>query len=258
MKVVFVHGFLGSANNWGPVLAKLRAEPAMSGFSFQAVELLGHGTRGQVEHPQQFSESKILEQLMKDLGSEPFVGVGHSYGLRPLLLFSKKSSGQMRALIVEDSSPEMSQQGRQTLDKIFSDINVPFESRDAARKALDDCFGRDSVMSRFLLSNIRQRDDGLHDWRFSTIALKRLLEEAQQRSLWDEWRDYPGTIGMILGDEGASYVTRARLDQCIQFRPVGQTLSVRISGAGHWVHSEQLNQFTAELVKLVKSFKLSD
>src|SRR4051812_17780229 len=101
--LVLLHGFLGSALNWGPVLSRLRKK--VSGWNFLTPELLGHGQRANEGRELEPSSRAVAEDLLSQIPNEPFVALGHSFGLRPLLSISQIRPKMIEALIVEDASP---------------------------------------------------------------------------------------------------------------------------------------------------------
>ena len=248
MRVVFIHGFLGSAANWGPILHRLRQDPRSTSWELVAVDLLGHGRRSHTDQP--ITLKSIVDDLQSQIPDGPFVGVGHSFGLRPLLKLADRDPGRVHRIVAEDSSPALSRQGAEELTQIFRQTPVPFSSRELARAHLDATWGEGSKMSRFLLSNIREQSAEVHTWRFDAPKLAALLEESIEESLWTEWARYPGRVSMILGGS-SSFVTAERLEECLAKR-AGKALEVvKIAGAGHWVHSDQPAAFVEQLIGII-------
>lgn len=251
MRVVFVHGFLGSSLNWGPVINKLR--PVLDAATeLLAVDLLGHGARPKLEGP--LNLASIAQDLLGQIPPGPFVGVGHSFGLRPLLQIATDHPGRVQAIVVEDSSPVLSSQGYDEIRSIFERIPVPFLTRDEARASLEQHFGDGSRMSRFLLAQIRERSDG-HTWRFDLKGLREVLEEAHRKDMWAEWEAFAGPISMILGEVPLSFVSDQRLAECIARRAQRPTAAQRIPQSGHWVHADQPVAFVNSLGQILKNLQ---
>jgi pimeloyl-ACP methyl ester carboxylesterase len=253
VKLLFVHGFLGSAPNWGPIINKLRADPRCEGWELQAVDLLAHGRRGREPVPRPLTLEAIAADLDNLFSGDDWIGVGHSFGLRPLLRLAQRNPARFTRIVAEDSSPLLSDAGYSSLAKIFDEVPAPFPSREEARASLNVSFGIDTALSRFLLSNIRELAPGVHNWRFDRDALRELLWESRSCPLWPEWRSFAGPIHMILGAQG-SYVPEDRLGECLESRPAPlRTDVVRIEGAGHWVHSDRPVEFVEQLVRMITS-----
>jgi esterase len=258
MRVIFVHGFLGSALNWGPVVTKLSANSWIkeNNVILEAYDLLGHGTKTNVSKTElqvsDLGQDLYQEIMAKGNQSRQIIGVGHSFGVRPLLWISNQKPEFFKSLVVEDSSPVVSDQGFQELNSVFDKVKPPFGSRIEARACIEKEFGVDSKMSRFLLTGIRENDKGLFDWRYNVPALRHLLRNAWENPQWREWSNYTGHISMIMGAE-SSFVSLDRQNECLSKRSKGKTSISQIDRAGHWVHSDQLVQFCDEMVKCIKN-----
>lgn len=250
-RVVFLHGFLGSARNWSTTIFKLNNILARQ-WNFLAVDLLWHGRAKEAKETRcskgQFSDA-MLARFEEDVGSEPFWAVAHSFGLRPLLSFAAKHPDQVQGIIVEDSCPRLSSEGYYLLSKILKETPVPFSTRDAAKSFFENAF-LDPKIHRFLLSNITRNDAGDLDWRFDCEALSMLLEESRDVALWTEWSSFEGPIFLILGEHSKT-VSKEALKRCREERR-NAPLDIRVvNGAGHWIHFEKNDEFVAHLVSIL-------
>lgn len=249
---VLVHGYLGSALNWGPVISRLRAHPELVGWEYSAVNLLGHAYR-----PLASGQNEItLEEMARDLESQipagSFYALGHSFGLRPLLKFNSLFPGRLQGLIAEDSVPQISPNSFNFLRTIVEETPVPFPDRESVRKYFDDLFPADKALSRFLQSNIRPDAQGLMNWRFHAPALAYLLQESYRTPLWNEWSQFDKPVHMIVG-ELSTYVTPEILMRCQSTRAAA-TVVHQISQSGHWVHVDQFELFMNCLVNILKDW----
>jgi pimeloyl-ACP methyl ester carboxylesterase len=259
MRLVFVHGFLGSSLNWGPVITKLGSNSWIksNNVSLESYDLLGHGAKSQ-----KGSSLLTVEELGMDLFADiqnsqksdgPLVVVGHSFGVRPLLWILERYPNFAKGFVVEDSSPVVSDQGFAELSRIFAEIRPPFESRQAAKEGIEKVFGLNSKMSRFLMTGIRENSAGQFDWRFSAAALKNLLTTAYQNPQWEAWENYKGPIAMIMGQDSA-FVSADRQEECLNRRGNLDTQIYQVANAGHWVHSDKVDDFCDLLVKVVSKW----
>lgn len=253
--LVLVHGFLGSSLNWGPVLTKLRAAPELLGrWNFHTVDLLGHAYRPLAPGVSDLDLADVAEDLLKQLPfAEPFVALGHSFGLRPLLWIAKNKPGRMKALIAEDSGPTIRPSSVDFLMGVLKDTPVPFPSREAARDYFDAQFGKASALSRFLFSNIREDSGGGQAWRFAAEALKNLLADVAAKDQWSEWTNYPNPIILIRG-ENSEFQSAEMARESLAKRDFKDDQFIQIPQAGHWVHSENLSVFSNELIQALQKF----
>jgi len=138
------------------------------------------------------------------------------------------------------------------IDRIFATTPAPFPTREAAKTFFESTYGSTSPMGRFLLSNVRESTSGLHDWRFSAVAMRKLLKEAATRPLWEEWRNFEGPIEMILGGS-STFVSSELLLRCQSERP-GRAVNIhQVPQAGHWVHADQPQGFFDCLIRVLKN-----
>jgi len=251
-----VHGFMGSALNWGPVITRLKANSDLSAWNFVAADLLGHGgRRGPDALPYEvLDHAHLMADLKLQLPAGDFVALGHSFGIRPLLSLSQDPDvgPRMKTLIIEDASPEITQENYFRLKRIIDRVPVPFTSRDEAKEAIYAQFPNDRTLAMFLFSNIRKLDSGEHSWRFDKDGLINLLEEAHRLPLWSEWSNYSGNLIVMRGVD-SDHLDQARLNRALEARGSKSVQLIEIAQSGHWIHSEQVEKFTEELVKILIS-----
>jgi pimeloyl-ACP methyl ester carboxylesterase len=245
-KIVFLHGFMGSALNWGRIRSLIETYEDIESY---ALDLLGHA----LNHPKDAAaynnanltmSNDLIEQLDK---IKPTHVVAHSFALRPTLLVGQKRPDLIPHLIVEDSAPELSASAHKFLMDVIN-APVPFRTREEAKAYFESKYGIQSVLSRFFLSNIRSRPDGLADWRFDKRFLECLINEALKKDLWAEWKSFPNETSLIYGlkSEGMSKDLVLKMQS---LRSSVKTLG--IEGAGHWVHSDQAELFVKAIVSLL-------
>ena len=255
MNLLFIHGFMGSALNWGSVRSKIEEIAKESAFDLKthAVDLLGHASKRASRDLNNYSSAHdaLTHELfldIKDIG--PLVAVGHSFGLRPLLLLTKQKPELIETLIVEDSSPELSEQSCAFLFNILRKTPTPFRTRELARDHFNSRFTPE--LARFLLSNIKSFDNGnLNDWRFDRPFLEKLLEEAQTQPLWDEWQHFKGKTFLMTGEKSALFTNPDVLQKIQNFRAPHRLPHFVIKDSGHWIHSDKKDEFCDTLFQIL-------
>ncbi len=256
--LVLLHGFMGSALNWGPILTRLKSRPELRGWSFVTPDMLGHGGRRGPEalSYETLTHKALVEDLKLQIPTEaPLVLLGHSFGLRPFLSLcaDPEWTHRIQALIVEDASPEITGDNATRLHKILERVPVPFRSRLEAKQKIEELFAGDSRLAAFLFSNIRSKKADEHDWRFDREGLLSLLKEAENSPLWSEWSKYSGPVYVFRG-EHSEHLTPERLEKALVARGSLETHVIQIAQSGHWIHSDQADAFADELVKVLKKF----
>ena len=154
--LVLLHGFMGSALNWGPILTRLKARPELAGWNFVTPDLLGHGgRRGPDSTPYtHLDHATLVADLKLQLPqSGDFIAMGHSFGLRPLLSLAVDPTWgpRMKALVVEDASPEITADNAARLNSILTRVPTPFRSRDEAKQKIQELFPNDSRLAAFFV-----------------------------------------------------------------------------------------------------------
>lgn len=245
-RVLFIHGFMGSALNWGSTRNFLEAQMKAQTY---AIDLLGHALN-HAKQPTPDAHQALVEDLEAQITSfSPTHVVAHSFGFRPALLLGIKNPKLIPHLFVEDSSPDLTKDAFDFLMGILN-TKTPFNNRDEARAYFDQNFGIRTAVSRFLLSNIRSTPDGRADWRFDKAFLKQLLQEALKNDLWKEWKEYSGSAELIYGSRSDG-ISQATIDRMKTLRP---KLPVhRIEDSGHWIHADQPHAFVDLLCSLMRS-----
>jgi len=243
-RVVFIHGFMGSALNWGRIRMMLEEKGAKA----FAVDMLGHA----LNHPKRPLSGSAHEALTQDLISQletikPTHVVAHSFGFRPSLLMGFKRPELIPHLIVEDASPMITPQAHSYLMSVLN-APVPFRTREDAKAYFDNTYGAQTALSRFFLSNIRSREDGLADWRFDKSFLEELLNEALAQNLWKAWEDFPNKTDLIYGANSET-MPPSIVDEMKSHRKELATYS--IPNAGHWIHSDQPTAFVDTIASIV-------
>jgi pimeloyl-ACP methyl ester carboxylesterase len=220
--------------------------------------MLGHGGRRGPEalSYDELTHPKLVADLKLQVPTEgPLVVLGHSFGLRPLLSLcaDPEWSPRIKALIVEDASPEITGDNATRLHRILEKVPVPFGSRNEAKQKIEELFAGDSRLAAFLFSNIRAQKPDVHDWRFDRAGLLSLLKESESSPLWSEWSKYSGPVYVFRG-ENSEHLTLERLEKALLARGNLETHVVQIAQSGHWIHSDQPDAFTDELVKVLNKF----
>jgi pimeloyl-ACP methyl ester carboxylesterase len=257
MNLLFVHGFMGSALNWSSVRYKIESLAKQSNIELKthAVDLLGHAARRSSRDLKSFqnAHAALSHELFLDIKDfAPTIAIGHSFGLRPLLLIAKDNPELIPTLIVEDASPELSSESRSFLQKILDETPTPFRTRESAREYFEKNY--ENQVARFLLSNIRSFESPeVNDWRFDKTFLQSLLEEAGKNPLWEEWHNYSGKTYLVTGEKSVLFADPEVLEKMIKKRAPHKLPHFQIKDSGHWIHSDQQEEFCKVLFEILTS-----
>lgn len=253
-KLLFVHGFMGSALNWGRIRSQLERRLAQEGHKIEtfAFDLLGHASNHPAVAPSDAHLALIddLEQQIDSKIGAPCVALGHSFGLRPLLLLSHRRKDLFEEIIAEDTSPEIGPEAYAFLKEVLNSPPFPFKSREESKSYFDTKYGAESALSRFLQSNIKSKDPETHVWRFDQNFLDKLLEESLKAPLWKEWENFEGKLSLIYGQK-SSYADPSLLNTLKDKRKPRELKMLMVENAGHWIHADQPDDFVEKLLLLL-------
>ena len=246
-KLVFLHGVMGSGANW------VRVTPSFeSDYQILRFDQRGHGQSFQPPtgyHPRDYASD--LRHILDELGWEEIFLVGHSMGGRNALEFASSFSQRVKALVLEDISPESSFAAIERIEKLLALVPTPFANRNEVKQFFEVTYPpliawypNAVTVAKFLHSNIVLKDDGRQDWRFAKEAIFQSLREGRNEDHWDQFRNLKMPTLVIRGEK-SSDLTAATLQRMQQVKP--SIRAVEIANAGHWVHFDQPEAFIASL-----------
>ncbi len=262
---LLLHGALGSGNNLRSLatkLCKLRPE-----YRFCLVDLRHHGESQGAPPPNTLEAcARDLSALVEQLGQEPEVIAGHSFGGKTALMFAQLFPGRARQIWVLDSNP-----GSQEPTAANEVIRVIQAVRSTTTPAADRALviaelsaqGLSSGTSNWLATNLVRPADGQTDgfvWRFNLDAIYELMLDYFRVDLWPvlESRATETDFRVVVAENSDRWApeNRARLQALVETVPQAQ-ISVRGGGtvalhivpnAGHWLHVDN-PAFLLELIR---------
>jgi len=143
---------------------------------------------------------------------------------------------------------------QEQVDKLLELVPTPFASRTEAKDFFENqypekisFYPQPQVVSRFFLSNIEQKPDGTHDWRFAKKAILESMREGRNEDRWDQFRNLKMPVLVVRG-EYSQDLPEAVYERMLQVLPSAK--GVVVPDAGHWVHFDQPEAF----IRIVKEF----
>jgi esterase len=235
---LLLHGALGSGNNLRSLavkLGKLRPE-----YRFCLVDLRHHGESQGAPPPNTLEAcARDLDALIAELGQEPAVIAGHSFGGKTALMFASLYPARARQIWVLDSNP-----GTQEPSASNEVIRVIERVRQtttpaADRQAVIDQLlaqGLSSGTSQWLATNLVRSDAGFV-WRFNLVAIYELMLDYFRVDLWPvlDDRSSDTDFRVVVAERSDRWApeNRARIQELAERTAV--SLHV-VPNAGHWLH----------------------
>lgn len=247
--LVFLHGFLGSAEDWRPVMADLARD-----FRCIAVDLPGHGSfrcsppvRASEERPHGRATLKFIEAL-RALLARLHVSrcglLGYSLGGRLALHFALAHPEMVEFLVLESASPGIDDMHERVVRRQTDETWAALLERDGFAVFLDAWYAQP------LFASLRARPELLKQIESQRGGDARELAQALRDfspgfipSLWPRLPGWRAPLLFIAGELDAKYCDIGR--RVAGLCPRASLHIVRNSG--HLVHEEQPEEFLAVL-----------
>jgi pimeloyl-ACP methyl ester carboxylesterase len=241
---IFLHGLMGYGLNWRTIAKGLEKTERVLIFDQR-----GHGKSMQPENgyaPQDYAEDVF--KIINDLGWKKVILVGHSMGGRNALAFASRHPEMLEKLIIEDIGPEGNLQAVDYYKWLLGLVPTPFPSKKEAKEFFLNQFKplvkgkteNPETLGAYLYSNIIETADGLADWRFSKKAILDSVLEGRAKDQWNDLRSL-NMPTLIIRGENSKELSAEVFQRMSVANPNIQ--AVQISNAGHWVHSDQPEEF---------------
>ena len=228
--MVLLHGLFGSARNLGGVQRALAAR-----FRVLALDLRNHG--GSPHDPAMGYPAMAADVLdtLDAAGALPAAVLGHSMGGKVAMRLALGTPGAVRRLAVADIAPKPypSHFGAFTAAM----LTVPPGATRPEADAILAPVVADPAVRSFLLHNFRPG----RGWR---IGLAEIASALPQIEAWDGDGRYNGPALFVTGAR-SDYVKPADHVAIRALFPGARFVAIK--DAGHWLHAEQPEAFTATL-----------
>ncbi|GAA4886530.1 alpha/beta fold hydrolase [Serinicoccus chungangensis] len=240
--VVFCHGLLGRGRNFTGIAKALQPD-----FRCVLLDMPDHGRSPWTERIDYSTAAELLVEQLQVLATDgPVHLVGHSMGGKTAMTAALRAPELVDRLVVVDVSPTGAGEVGEFEHLISSLLAIDLDAITSHGQADAELAGAvDSRMLRgFLLQNLR-RDPETHafGWQPHLEVLLRDLASITG-DVPHGGRTFTGPVLWVGGSE-SGYITPEQEGPMRALFP--RTVQVTIKGAGHWVHSEQPEAFTATL-----------
>ena len=239
--LVFLHGFLGSGKNWLNI-----AHSFSENYFCIMPDLPGHGenTNLDINSPLNFDVlTDWLSRLLDEIPAPKIHLVGYSLGGRAALTFACRYPERILTLTLESASPGIVD-GSERARRLAEDTIRAESIREDGMSAFVEKWYRMPLFASLnshpqKLSSIKEsasRNDP--HWMAKVI---RELSPGAQTPLWDSLSNLSFPVLLIAGEKDEKYV------QVIHkmAKRIPNSRSVIVPEAGHNVHAEQTEKFTA-------------
>lgn len=238
--LVFLHGLMGFAANWGKIWPHFE-----SNYKVLVFDQRGHGrsTKPQTGYsPEEYAAD--LHELLSFLGWERAHIIGHSMGGRVALQFAHNYPEQTASLTMEDSGAEANPSRVHWITNLLGKIPTPFPDREAAKKFFTTEFKDDPMTGSFLHANLETLADQTLNWRFHAPGMIETVEKGRAQDATKIFQDLQIPILLVRGGKSVEFPA----NEATRMEKLNSRAKlVTIPGAGHYVHAEKPTEFSAAL-----------
>lgn len=241
--VVFAHGLFGRGKNFAGVARALQPH-----YRCLLVDLPNHGASAWTDRVDYAQMARSLAEHVRETVGEdlPVHLVGHSMGGKVAMTLALSDPELLASLVVVDISPTGSGSVSEFEFLLGALKRIDLDALESLGDA-DRALAKDVPQPRlrgFLLQNLRRdRESRTFSWQPNLDLLLSDLPVITDDIPHGD-RSYDGPVLWIAGSE-SPYVTEEQGPTMRQLFPGTRLLTIK--GAGHWVHSQQPEVFTASL-----------
>jgi pimeloyl-ACP methyl ester carboxylesterase len=242
-RVVFLHGLFGQGKNWTTVAKALATDHRVL-----LLDLPDHGRSPWTEHVSYPGmAAAVARELRARAPGDRWAVVGHSMGGKVAMMLTLTEPDLVERLYVVDMAPvryaEIGQ-GPYVAAMRAVDLDLLTDRRQADEQLRSPV--PDPMVRGFLLQNLRRTRDpgsGRDRWQWQH-HLAVLGDELDRLADWPDPQrpPYPGPVLWVAGAD-SDYVPPDAVAPMRALFPRARLVTVK--RAGHWVHAEQPEIFTA-------------
>ncbi len=239
-KIIILHGFLGSLDNWITFSKKI------SKNNFE-VHLLDQRNHGKSFHSNEFnyeSMVKDLHEYMSRFNINNVSIIGHSMGGKTAMLFSLIYPDLVEKLIVVDILPVSYNKSYDLIFDSLLSINLKqIKSRNEFNLHLKKYFDDDGFIL-FLSKNLKRSLDGSFEYKSNIKVLRKTYSNVT--SFINFHKEYKKEVLFIKG-ENSDYIDSENLKITSKLFPKYKLTEIK--NAGHWIHHENPDDFFSICLK---------
>ena len=233
-KIVILHGFLGSLDNW------ISFSKRLSDYNFE-VHLLDQRNHGRSFHSDEFNYElmvKDLHEYISKFNINNLSIIGHSMGGKTAMLFSLIYPDLVEKLIIVDILPiDYNKNYDMIFDSLLSINLKEIKSRNEFNLNLKKYFDDDEFIL-FLSKNLKRSSLGNFEYKSNIKVLQKTYSNVTSSITYP--REYGKEVLFIKG-ENSDYIDSENLKITSKLFPKYKLTEIK--NAGHWIHHENPDDF---------------
>ena len=232
--MTILHGLFGSGRNWNTVARRLAEQARVL-----VPDLRNHGASPHAATMTYPAMAADVRALLDRQGIERSDMIGHSMGGKAAMYLALTEPRRIDRLVVVDIAPVRYDHGFHGLIRILRQLPLEHVT---GRAEADEWLAPqifEPALRQFLLQNLVWRGDR-YLWRINLDVIEQAMPDLMGFPDADGLRPFRGPVLFIAG-ERSSYVLPEHSIAIERLFP--RAAIERLRGAGHWLHSEQPEQF---------------
>ena len=243
LPLIVLHGLLGSSDNW-----HLFGKIFGMHFHTFALDARNHGRspHSEVFHYQAMSEDVIEFLDHHQIPSATLLG--HSMGGKTAALTALCHPERVDKLIVVDIAPRSYQTHHDLVLDALTSLNLSsFEFRKDIDHALAQTI-QDISVRQFLMKNLLRDANGRFQWKMNLEVIEKNYAQINEELPSDKQYDKPT---LFIRGEHSEYIGMGDLPGIHRLFPKAEVITV--NNAGHWVHVDAPEEFTANVLAFLQN-----
>ncbi len=241
--MTILHGLFGSGRNWNAIARRLAEQARVL-----VPDLRNHGASPHAEPMTYPAMAADVRTLFESQEIERSDLIGHSMGGKAAMWLALTEPQRVDRLVVVDIAPVRYDHSFEELIRILRQLPLEHLS---GRAAADEWLARqlpEPTLRQFLLQNLVRRGDR-YLWRINLDAIEQAMPELMGFPDVHGLRPFFGPALFIAG-ERSSYILPEYGATINQLFP--RAAIERLPDVGHWLHSEQPEQFLAIVQRFLR------
>lgn len=241
--LLILHGYLGMSDNWKTLAHRFAGE----GFAVHALDLRNHGRSF---HSDEFTFEAMVQDVLDYAAAhnlDSFDVIGHSMGGKLAMFLATRHPEKVNKLVVADIAPRYYRPHHQD---IMAGLNAVDFSQKPDRAQVEEALAPhipDSGTRQFIMKSLYWVEPGQLGWRFNVPVFNEKIDNIGQALPEGARFDKPA---LFLKGENSNYISERDLSDIARHFP--QSEVVTITGAGHWLHAENPEDFYEACIGFLK------
>jgi len=235
--LLILHGYFGMSDNWRGL-----------GLQFAEnyeVHLIDQRNHGRSFHDDDFDYELLAEDLLHYIEHRKLKSVyiiGHSMGGKVAMLFSVTHPKLVKRLIVADISPKYYKPHHEIILEALNTVDFSIQNTRKKVEELLNIYIRETGVLQFLLKNVYWKNKDELAFRFNLSSLT--INNSEVGEALPSFTHFDNPT-LFLRGENSDYI-KIEEEHLIEAHFSNATI-VTVKNAGHWLHSENPEQFFAEV-----------